>query len=636
MSDTAEHGTRWWQRASQTPLRDIVRGRLSCRLDINAPLVRAELPAAIEQLIRRVVRSTRLWRIEKADVARELIAHFKDGLAGGSDADELVSSFGDPTSAARLIRRAKKRGRPLPWRMAKRGAQGLGALLACMIVLYVVLVVRYYMGEPKITRDYVAEYNAAVDAIPEEQRAWPVYLEAIKAWQPPAASLYDLGQDMLAVMPGDEHWPDVQRYATGNTKTLALIREAAALPSLGRPLAHTIDPALKARQQRFRKALGLDDALDADARDQTQQDQKKPSEHSMLVYIMLPELSEFRQMARLLVMDAHHAAATGDAETVVADLAAMMGVAEHAGEDPWLISDLVKLAIFAFTTKEIERILIDQPDLLSDAQWRDLAHRVAAFDGGGRLTITLSGERDMFLDIVQRFYTDDGHGNGHMTSKGWEMLRTINMVSGNGAGAPPPNPIAAPLGSAIVADRKTMVRKYKHLMDAQQATASMNLWERQRSMAQEELDEIRSAGFMHKIRYPLLDLLASPFERVSTTGDFATQERDATLVAIALELYHRREGSYPAMLDALTPDLLPAVPADQFDGTPIKYELREGLPLLYSVGADLTDNGGIPPADGNKHARQWIGPAQLARDATGPKPNYRGDWILYPTPVEGE
>ena len=42
-------------------------------------------------------------------------------------------------------------------------------------------------------------------------------------------------------------------------------------------------------------------------------------------------------------------------------------------------------------------------------------------------------------------------------------------------------------------------------------------------------------------------------------------------------------------LDQLVPDLLPAVPADRLDGQPIRYVVRDGRPVVYSIGRDRND-----------------------------------------------
>src|SRR6478672_9559059 len=99
----------WLARAYYTPLGDALRGRLTGRLNVRAEIAAARLEAPLPGLIDRVVRRTRLWRREQADVARELIAHFAAGLEAGRTAEQLAADFGPADRAARLIRRAKMR-----------------------------------------------------------------------------------------------------------------------------------------------------------------------------------------------------------------------------------------------------------------------------------------------------------------------------------------------------------------------------------------------------------------------------------------------------------------------------------------------------------------------------------------------
>ena len=105
------------------------------------------------------------------------------------------------------------------------------------------------------------------------------------------------------------------------------------------------------------------------------------------------------------------------------------------------------------------------------------------------------------------------------------------------------------------------------------------------------------------------------FSRAGEQSEITAQQRDAVLVAIALELHHRRSGAWPVSLDELVPDLLPAVPPDRFDGKPLRYRLIVGRPLLYSIGWDRDDDGGKPTAG--------KGPGPRRGDA---------DWILWQPP----
>ncbi len=63
-------------------------------------------------------------------------------------------------------------------------------------------------------------------------------------------------------------------------------------------------------------------------------------------------------------------------------------------------------------------------------------------------------------------------------------------------------------------------------------------------------------------------------------------------VAVALELYRLAKGNYPSKLQELCPEFMTELPADPYDGKPIRY-LNDGQRVVvYSVGENLRDDGG--------------------------------------------
>jgi hypothetical protein len=68
---------------------------------------------------------------------------------------------------------------------------------------------------------------------------------------------------------------------------------------------------------------------------------------------------------------------------------------------------------------------------------------------------------------------------------------------------------------------------------------------------------------------------------------------DLMRIGISVEQYRATTGNYPATLDAISPSLGGAVPIDPFTGQPYHYQLSGASFLLYSVGSNLTDDGGI-------------------------------------------
>ncbi|MFB3137996.1 MAG: hypothetical protein ACE10B_02085, partial [Phycisphaerales bacterium] len=159
------------RRLAHTPLRDIVRGRLSGRTDVKRLVAAAELPVPLASIVLEVARRSRLWRLERADVADELIAHFVDGLSAGSSPQALADAFGPARQAARLIRRAKRRNRPLLWKAWVRSVQAVGLLIGLLVVIYIVAAIRLFTGTPVMAHDYLADVNAKARAVPQTQRA---------------------------------------------------------------------------------------------------------------------------------------------------------------------------------------------------------------------------------------------------------------------------------------------------------------------------------------------------------------------------------------------------------------------------------------------------------------------------------
>ena len=69
--------------------------------------------------------------------------------------------------------------------------------------------------------------------------------------------------------------------------------------------------------------------------------------------------------------------------------------------------------------------------------------------------------------------------------------------------------------------------------------------------------------------------------------------RDGVLTALAMEVYRRKHGQWPVSLDQMVPDILPSVPRDRITGDPLRFRAVNGQAVVYSVGQDLDDDGGV-------------------------------------------
>jgi hypothetical protein len=82
-------------------------------------------------------------------------------------------------------------------------------------------------------------------------------------------------------------------------------------------------------------------------------------------------------------------------------------------------------------------------------------------------------------------------------------------------------------------------------------------------------------------------------------------------IACALERYRLAHGDYPETLDTLTPQFMDKIPIDLIGGEPLHYHrTTDGKFLLYSVGWNMTDDGGV-----------------IGRNKSGSEDRTQGDWV---------
>jgi hypothetical protein len=88
-------------------------------------------------------------------------------------------------------------------------------------------------------------------------------------------------------------------------------------------------------------------------------------------------------------------------------------------------------------------------------------------------------------------------------------------------------------------------------------------------------------------------VLASTF-RCCHTGAITDARSRLAALGLAAAAFHARKGRYPGTLDELLSDApIPVNPIDPFTGKPLLFRAVDGGLVIYSVGYDGKDNGGI-------------------------------------------
>ena len=98
------------------------------------------LPDCAAEFIKLVIKKMRYRKKVRAEVAAELAGHFEDELKSCTSDDQkqqkaerLIADFGDVKIIAALLRRAKKRCRPLWREIIARTAQAIVIIFVCFI-----------------------------------------------------------------------------------------------------------------------------------------------------------------------------------------------------------------------------------------------------------------------------------------------------------------------------------------------------------------------------------------------------------------------------------------------------------------------------------------------------------------------
>jgi hypothetical protein len=110
--------------------------------------------------------------------------------------------------------------------------------------------------------------------------------------------------------------------------------------------------------------------------------------------------------------------------------------------------------------------------------------------------------------------------------------------------------------------------------------------------AVEQLDVFRHLDQVIREFPPEMQTMVPAMLQMATSFQSSRARLRCASVAVAAERYRLARGAWPPVLEALTPDFLEKVPADSFDGEPLRYRRLEDRIVIYSVGEDGQDDGG--------------------------------------------
>jgi len=302
-----------------------------------------------------------------------------------------------------------------------------------------------------------------------------------------------------------------------------------------------------------------------------------PGDLSLGINTPLPSLSEIRKCALLLQLEAIDSTERDDSEAVIDSIKSIFGVSRSLSMEPMIISQLVRLAINSLTVSSLEYAM--NRTVFSDEQLIELNREFSNAKDDSNISRAFIGERCMIIDIM-------------------ENPSAINPES-IGIDFPPRFIIEA-YEALGLADKgmEIYLDLNKELMKALELPMHLRL---------NELDAIETKiNSIPRIYFIIRNFMPS-FGRVVEIDIRNNAQLTTAQTALAVQRYRLHNNKLPDSLDNLVPDYLESVPLDPFDGEKIRYKKINPGFVIYSVGENLSDDGGqeMPKTSVQRRNSQW-------------------------------
>jgi hypothetical protein len=318
--------------------------------------------------------------------------------------------------------------------------------------------------------------------------------------------------------------------------------------------------------------------------------------------ILLPHLARIKGAGQRLQTKACAELAAGQSDKALEDVKLLLYLADSVRDEPFLISYLVRIACVQQAIQSIWEGLAEHH--WSDAQLRELQNRLQKYNVIADAQRPLQGERNAGILTIDLLYRQ----KARLTDL-WDSMDVPrdNFRFANVLGK------IAPHGWYYQEQRnygRLFDLQFAGTLDASKkrvfpAQAQRNSDEFQRLMASGRAGRTLNALLHHQM---VAGVLLPALEGIPWKAAFAQTTVEQAMLACALERFRLANGKFPEELAALVPRFVSQLPNDVLTGEPYKYSREnDGQIILYSVGWNLKDDGGIPGAtlNDNRHG-DWV------------------------------
>ena len=290
---------------------------------------------------------------------------------------------------------------------------------------------------------------------------------------------------------------------------------------------------------------------------------------------LLPHLAAAKQEALRLRVMAAVATDEGRMDQAITAMTATTQLARHLTHEPFLISQLVCVALLQGVLDDTSRLLSRRAMTASELAALDAVIRRTELPGA--LEKAIASEIPAGMSVfgmssrrVAQIFLEGGEGYSEM---GWKAGVLVLDVTGW-------------TSADCRLYLETMVK-----LSRLATNASPN--------ALEEFKHTVDGAATEARRFPprlLSGILLPALGKVPQNFLSLDARRRAAKVALAVERHRLANGGQlPGSLAAVSAEFLPAIPSDPFDGQPLRYRQSDQGYVVYSVGQGLRDNDGKEP-----------------------------------------
>jgi hypothetical protein len=303
---------------------------------------------------------------------------------------------------------------------------------------------------------------------------------------------------------------------------------------------------------------------------------------------LLPHLSRLTALANLFQLRAVALLAATNSDAAFSDVQTLLRLADAPKDEPFLISELVRLSILTRALQPVWEGTCDHR--WSDAQLAQLQKQFAAID------IESEG--------IRMFNAARAHGTA--------SFQQIMANRRNG------RVLKAWADMFPVYERRDAFMLYLRYAPSGWFLQSQIVLNRRLDAIAASLEAGRAGGVVAPVNMEVFDHripVASAFDFLMSEMLTNSIDRfpalhvrlDLAEVACALERFHLAREKYPEALTELEPKFIARVPKDFMDGQPLRYRRVENRAFkVYSVGLDGKDDGGEFPPKNNSAAGDWV------------------------------